>query len=236
LRAPLKIYLDALKENKNIIHITFGEMNSDFRVDRFLSDLPWVTSISWDRAFSSSKSIHRDHPGRFIRVKDSNTDLNTFAENFRPKLSDNLTYIFMDDGGSNKWYSESDRGKFAPSPRVLISFVAPTFGQNLILRVKHSGEDDRPLEVTLGSTKVQLKPPSKSSLTIDDITLTDRLDPIHVLGPSGSDLLFIPEIRNDIFIQFIGPDKERWHGHILHDIELLDEGRLEYMPHSASFV
>ena len=53
-------------------------------------------------------------------------------------------------------------------------------------------------------------------------------------GPSDSDhLSFEPEIRNTIFIQFKGTVEE--HGHFLHDIELLDEGDLEYMPRSASF-
>ena len=81
---------------------------------------------------------------------------------------------------------------------------------------------------TLGLTKIQLNPSSKSSLTIDDITLY----PIEVSDPSESDhLSFVPEVRNDIFIRFIG---YCGHGHYLHDIELLDEDGLEYMPHSAS--
>ena len=117
----------------------------------------------------------------------------------------------------------------------------PTSGKTLTLRVKHSSgevarplevarllEVARPLEVTLGSTKIQLKPSSKSSFTIDDITLY----PIEVSGSSESDhLSFEPEVRNDIFIRFIG--STRWHGHFIDDIELLDENGLEYMPHSA---
>ena len=31
-----------------------------------------------------------------------------------------------------------------------------------------------------------------------------------------------------------GPNEYLRHGHYLHDIELLDEAGLEYMPHSAS--
>ena len=55
-----------------------------------------------------------------------------------------------------------------------------------------------------GSTKVQLNPPSKLSLTIDDIILY----PIDVSGPSKSNhLSFKPEVRNDIVIRFIGPDR-----------------------------
>ena len=103
--------------------------------------------------------------------------------------------------------------KLANNARVLISFVAPTSGENLMLRLKHSGEQDRPLEVTLGSTIIQLNPSSKSSLTIDDITLYPNR------GPSDH-LSFEPGIRNDIIIQF---GSGRFHGHFLHDIDLLDE-------------
>ena len=106
---------------------------------------------------------------------------------------------------------------------------APTSGERLTLRVKHSGEEDAPLEVTLGSTKIQLDPSSKSSLTIDDITLY----PIQLSDPSESDhFSFVPEVRNDIFIHFGGTNQ--FHNHFLHDIELLDEAGLVYMPHSAS--
>ena len=100
------------------------------------------------------------------------------------------------------------------------SFVTPKFDQSLILRLKHSGGRDEPLEVTLGSTIIQLNASSKPSLTIDDITLY----PI----PSTSELdhlSFEPGVQNDIVIQFIGIRK--WHGHLLHDIELLDEAGLE---------
>ena len=89
---------------------------------------------------------------------------------------------------------------------------------------------------TLGLTKIQLNPSSKSSLTIDDITLYPN-EEFGVSGPSQSDRLsFVPEVRNDIFIQLIGlGDREyRCDGHLLHDIELLDEAGLEYMPRSAS--
>ena len=77
----------------------------------------------------------------------------------------------------------------------------------------------------------QLSPSSKSSLTIDGITLY----PIQFPGPSESDhLSFEPEIRNDIVIQFRGTGERR--GHHLHhdDVELLDEAGLKYRPHSAS--
>jgi hypothetical protein len=231
--APLEVYSHALKGNKNIIHITFGRMDPNFDVNRLLCDLPLVTSI-----FQSVTSvtviqpgdpliqvmptvtIHRDR----LFIESSNNDLNTFAENFRPESLDDSTYIFTDA----KWtYSKKLKG----NARVLISFVGPTSGKSLILRLEHSGKEDGPLEVTLGSTKIQLNPSSKSSLTIDYITLY----PIHwqIPGPSESDhLSFEPEVRNDIVIQFIGPDK--FHGHLLHDIELLDEDGLEYLPHSAS--
>ena len=114
--------------------------------------------------------------------------------------------------------------RIANNARLLISFVAPTSGQSLILRLKHSGEEDGPLELTLGSTTIQLKPSSKSSLTIDNLIL------YPIPGPSDSDhLSFEPGIRNDIVIQFRGSIEK--HGHFLHDMELLDEDRLEYMPH-----
>ena len=47
---PLEIYSHALKRNKNIIHIAFCDMNSNFDVNPFLCDLSWVTSISPDRS------------------------------------------------------------------------------------------------------------------------------------------------------------------------------------------
>ena len=61
---------------------------------------------------------------------------------------------------------------------------------------------------------------------IDDTSLY----PIEVSSRSESDhLSFAPGVWNVIYI---GPDK--FHHHFLHDIELLDEDGLEYMPHSAS--
>ena len=121
--------------------------------------------------------------------------------------------------------------KLGKNSRILISFVAPNSGKRLILRVEHSGgEEDPPLEVTLGSNNIHLNPSYKSSLTIDEITLY----PIEVSNPSDH-LSFVPEVRNGIYIQFIGTDKDSEHRHFLHDMELLDENGLEYMPHSASF-
>ena len=65
------------------------------------------------------------------------------------------------------------------------------------------------LEVTLGSTIIQLNPSSESSPTIDDITL------YPIPGPSESDhLLFEPGIRNDIIIQFTGTVDGERHKHI----------------------
>ena len=114
-------------------------------------------------------------------------------------------------------------GRLGNNARVLVSFVAPTSGQSLILRLKHSGKEDGPLEVTLGSSVIRLNPSSKSSLTIDDITLHSIQ---NQRSPSESDhLSFEPGIRNDIVIWF----RETFltHGHLLHDIELLDEDGLE---------
>ena len=212
LRAPLGIYSHALKGNKNIIHITFA---GGFDVTQFpICGLPWVTSISSSNWFGLP-AIHHGP----IYIKSTKHDLISFAKEIRPKLPvDPSTYIFTDADASDVMYS----GKLGNYARVLISFVAPTSGQTLTLRLKHSGDEDLPL-VSLGSTKIQLDPSSKSSLTIDDITL------YPIPGPSESEfghLLFEPGIRNDIFIRFGGPDDRRIHRHILHDIELLDEAGL----------
>ena len=213
---PLEVYSHALKGNKNITHISFYNMKSDFDVNRFLCDLPWVTSISLVPR-KTVPAVPRD-----LLFIESINDLNTFANEIKSDSSS--TYIFTDAGIYNMY-----SGTLGGDPRVLFSFVAPNSGKKLILRVEHSGGEDPPLEVTLGSNNIHLIPSSKSSLTIDDIT-------IGVSGPSESDhLSFVPEVRNDIFIRFIGTDKDSEHRHFLHDIELLDENGLEYMPHSASF-
>ena len=210
---PLEVYSHALEGNKNIIHISFHEMKPDFDVNQFLCNLPWVTSIS---TYYSSAAIRRD----LLFIKSTNNDLIKFAKEI--KLVPSSTYIFSDAS-----FYDLYLGLLTMTAKVLISFVAPTSGKSLILRIKHSSEEDGPLEVTLGSTKIQLNP-SMSSLAIDDITLY----PIEVSGSSESDRFsFVPKVRNDIFIRFIGREL---HGHMLHDIELLDEAGLEYMPHSVS--
>ena len=205
---PPGIYLRALKRNKNIIHITFYGFHSDFDVNGFLTELPWVTSISSGRL----PAIHHER----LFIKSTNNDLITFAKKNRHKLDLSSTYIFIDAGGHDM-YSLPDR--LGNNARVLISFLAPTSDQSLTLRLKHSGKDNGPLlEVTLGSTKIQLNPPCESSLTIDDITLY----PIQVPSPSDSEsdhLSFEPGIRNDIVIQFRETYKS--HGHLLHDVDLL---------------
>ena len=225
---PHEIYLHALKENKNIVHITFSRDHSDYDSFHQLqvaicdSHLPSVTSISFER-LPTLPIIHRDL--LFIKIKSTKNDLVTFVEKNRLKLDPFSTYMFTDAERSDIKYL----GQLTNNARVLISFVAPTSGQNLILKLKHSGSEDGPLEVTLGSTIIQLNPSSKSSLTIDDITLY----PIRAPVPPESDhLSFEPEIRNDIVIQFRGTVEE--HGHFLHDVELLDEAGSEYMPHSSS--
>ena len=219
LRAPLQIYSHALKGNKNIIYISFDPIVDATRFP--ICDLPWVTSITSSDSFSLP-SI--DHGPLFIRPIDN--DLITFAKEIRPKLDHFSTYIFTDANWCDVGHGDS--GVLKNSARVLISFVAPTSPQSLTLRLKHSGREDAPLEVTLGSTIIQLNPSSKSPLTIDDITL-------YATGPSESEsdhLSFKPG-RNDIFIQFGGPWRNRdsekitKHDHILHDIELLDEAGLE---------
>ena len=126
------------------------------------------------------------------------------------------TYIFTDAE-----YLDMHEGNLINNASVLISFVAPISGQSLTLRLKHSGSEDAPLEVTLGSSIIQLQPSTNSSLTIDDITLY----PICSPSESESDhFLFEPGIWNDIVIQFRGPVG---HHHFLHDVELLDEAGLQ---------
>ena len=197
---PLEVYSHALKGNKNITHITFDDMNSDFDVNRFLCNLPWVTSISLHGSVTIP-AVRRD-----LLYIESN-DLNTFAKEI--KLDPSSTYIFSDTGIS-AFKLSSDKLNNA---RVLISFVVPKSGKRLILRVKHSGKEDAPLEVTLGSARIQLNPSSKSSLTMDDITLF----PIEVSGPSESDhLSFVPEVQNVILIQYRGTEELDYY---LHDIE-----------------
>ena len=86
---PLEVFSHALKGNKNIIHFIFGHMKSDFDVNRFLCDLPWVTSISLDES-ATIPSVHRD----LLFIKSTNNDLNTFAKEI--KLDPFSTYIFSD--------------------------------------------------------------------------------------------------------------------------------------------
>ncbi|KAF8802222.1 hypothetical protein BYT27DRAFT_7197312 [Phlegmacium glaucopus] len=216
LSAPLETYSHALKGNKNTIHITFSSDSDVNWIQATIYDLPWVTSIS--RGWSAPlPAIHRDP----LFIKSPNNDLITFAKEIQPKLDSFSTYIFTDADGFNTY---SDPVRLGRNAKVLISFVAPTSGQSLVLRLKHSGKEVGPLEVTLGSTRIQLNPSSKSSPTIDDITL----HPIP--GPSESDhLSFEPGIRNDTVIQFRGTVEDH-NGH-LHDIKLLDEAGKHYrMP------
>ena len=180
--APLQIYLRALKGNKNIIHITFSPYILQYDlsdVSLFLAaicDLPWVTSISPESYYAPdghpTVPAHRD----ILFIKSSNNDLITFAKEIRLKMDPFSTYIFTDAANS-----DMRLGKLGNNARVLISFVAPTSGQCLILRLHHSGKED--LEVTLGST-IQLNHSSETSLMIDDITL------YSIPGPSESDHLW----------------------------------------------
>ena len=109
---PLGVYSHYLKGNKNITHITFGCMRSDFDVNRFLCDLPWVTSISPDRD-AAIPAVPRD-----LLFIESINDLNTFAKEIKSDSSS--TYIFS-DVTTFDLYSD----KFGDDARVLISFIAP---------------------------------------------------------------------------------------------------------------
>ena len=226
---PLDIYSRALKRNHNITHITFSGDYSDSDVNRLqaiICDLPWVTSVSRYLDFHERTlpTIHRD----ILFIKSTNNDLITFAKEIRLKLDPSSTYIFTDAGDS-----DIDSGRLKGDARVLISFVGPS-GQSLTLKLKHSGSENGPLEVTLGPNIIQLDPSSKSSLTIDDITLHPVQDPSF----SKSDfpgISFEPGVWNDIIINFrrTAEYSEYWHGHFLHDIELLDESGLEYHPRNS---
>ena len=210
--APFEIYSHTLKRNKNIIHITF-DLDFQKYVTQFpICDLPWVTSISSSDSFGLS-DIH--HGPLFIRSESPKYDLITFAKEIRPKLDPSSTYIFTDANG----FDINALTKLMNGARVLLSFVAPTSGQRLTLRLKHSGDNKGSLEVTLGSSIIRLNPSYKSSLTIDDITL------YPIPGPSESDHLSFKPGRNDIVIKFDG--KNLNYGHCLHDVELLDEAGLK---------
>ena len=217
--APLEVKLHALKGNKNIIHVTFGRFDSESDISQIqaaISNLR-VTSISFDTP-PSLPPIHRELP--FVNY--INNDLVT--QN-RPKLDSSSTYIFTVAVGYDILPDT-----LTGDAKVLISFVAPTSGQSLILRLKHGGgglRENIPLEFTLGKTIIQLNPSSKSHLTrtIDDIILSSISRP----SESGH-LLFEPETRNDIVIQFRRTVETGNNGHSLYDIELLDEAGLEYRP------
>ena len=217
IRPPLfEVFFHALKGNKNIININFININNDFianHIKPMICDLPWVTSISFKPQLEPTLSAM--FPQDLLFIESTYNNLISFAKKFRPELdlAPDSTYIFMDgsDGSSFKLRTDA---------KFLISFVAPTSGQCLILRIKHSGKEENLFEVTLGSTIIHLNPLSnlKSSRSIDDITLYPNT------GPSESDhLSFEPGIRNEIVIQFKGAVEEHEHDHVLHDIELLDD-------------
>ena len=214
LKAPPEIYSHALKGNKNIIHITFDsgfDLTRQFRLG--ICDSTRVTSISSSDLFGLPAIPGGDGP-LFIKSKSTNNDLIAFAEKFRPKLAPSSTYIFTETDGFDIMCSD----KLSNNARVVISFVAPTSGESLTLRLNHSGDEDTPPEVTLGSTIILLDTSCKSSLTIDDITL------YSIPSPSESDHLSFKPGWNDIIIKFRGT--ARSHGHLLHDVELLDEAGL----------
>ena len=222
LSAPLEIYSLALERNKNITHITFDYyFDSDSDASKSLAkicNLPSVTSISWD----SSGPDRNDH--RFIKSTDSNLITSKTRDEIRLELDPFSTYYFTNADSSDIISLPNGRA-LGNKASVLISFVAPTYGQSLILRLMRSNEGDSygPLRVTLGSTVIILQPSLESkSLVIDDLILS----PIQVPGSSRSGhLSFEPGIRNDITIRFRDTDRNRIHGHrqIIRDIELLDE-------------
>ena len=213
---PLEIYSRALERNKNITHISFSPHSDVNGFHAIIRDLTWVTSISHRKDWLPAIN-HRDL--LFIKSQATNNDLISFAKDIRPKLDSCSTYIFTDVEGFHM-----DPGRLRGDARVLISFVAPS-GESLVLKVKHSGSEDAPLEVTLGSIIIQLNPSSKSLLTIDDITLHSTQDP----EPDHPGLLFEREVRNDIIINFTGGI------HFIRDVELLDKSGLAYPRNSKQY-
>jgi hypothetical protein len=222
---PVEVYLHALKGNRNIIHVSFSPYSDVKEFHAAICDLPpWVTSIScYDYRFRDLPAINRD-----LLFNSAKNDLITFAKETRLKLDSSSSYIFTDANFHTMIYGCS----LWCGARVLISFVGPT-SRHLTLRFKYSGKEGS-LEVTLGSTTTQINNPSpkpSESLTIGDITL----HPIQVSGPSESHhLLFEPGIRNELFIQY---KKESYYVPVtlsLHDVELLDEDGLQYMPRTPS--
>ena len=89
---PLEVYSHYLKGNKNITHIVFNFVHPDFDVNRFLCDLPWVTSISESLLWRTTIPV----VSRDLLFIHSSDDLNTFAKEIKSDSSS--TYIFSDAG------------------------------------------------------------------------------------------------------------------------------------------
>ena len=122
-RAPLEVYLRALKGNENIIHIIFGGFCFDSDdvnwLQAIIRDSPWVTSV-YHESNSHPPAIHRDP--LYIQSINRNNDLITFAKEIRLKLDSFSTYIFTDVGGYDMY---SPPNRLGDNAKILISFIAP---------------------------------------------------------------------------------------------------------------
>ena len=220
--------------SKNWCPITFSVGSDVNWFQATICGLPWVTSISRDlrlfRAGQSLPAINHDLP--FIR---STNDLVTLSSS-KKKFDSNQT-LFQHTFFTDVTASDMDLGRLEGNARVLISIVVPS-GKSLVLRLKHSGSEDMPLEVKLGPTIIQLNPPSRSLLTIDDISLHPIQDPGWIPGTyeDHTSLSFEPGVQNNIVID-LKRKRDVWRqGHFLHDIELLDESGLEYPRDSRPYL
>jgi hypothetical protein len=90
-----------------------------------------------------------------VRHLGSNNDLITIAKEIRLKLDSFSTYIFTQARGSDMYHLPD---RLANNAIVIISFVPPNIWQKAYTDLEHSGKEGAPLEVTLGSTIIQLNP------------------------------------------------------------------------------
>ena len=115
---PLEVYSRYLKGNKNITHITFDHMNPDFDVNRFLCDLPWVTSISVDR-FTTIPAARRD----LLFINSTNKDLNTFAKESKFKFRLIPNPLSLVRGACNKVPVSSGQCNFLDNEFIPLNLV-----------------------------------------------------------------------------------------------------------------
>ena len=174
LQAPLEVYSRALKQNKIIAYIEFGDFDSDDD-RRWIADmirgLPWITSICVSNR-ELIPAIDRRAP---LFIHDfRHHDIRTFLATDQQLAHSQGTFIFV------------------TPDTIAVSFVGPTSG-NLILRLTHRSTTDS-TDLILTGTSFQLS--LSSSLTVDDITL--HPSPCEFDKPS-----FERGIRNNLIIEVV---------------------------------